>query len=195
MDERLKQRLVGAAVLVLAAVVFVPKLLDQGGGAPEQPPHIISLQPSEATVTPVVPLHGNATAAAPAPTAPARPVAAEEKPPAKAAAAPAAAESSPTGPGPTELGPTQLNPTGLGPTGLNVKPSFTVQLGSFSKADNARGLRDKLVARGYTVVVTSSGSVTRVYVGPQSSRAEAEKVLKKLLADTNLKGIVVNFSG
>ncbi len=38
MDERLKQRLVGAAVLVLAAVVFIPMLLDQGDGAPPQPP-------------------------------------------------------------------------------------------------------------------------------------------------------------
>ncbi len=76
-----------------------------------------------------------------------------------------------------------------------MKPGFAVQLGSFSKADNARGLRDKLVAGGYTAFVTTSGSVTRVYVGPQSSRAEAEKVLKKLLADTKLKGIVVNFSG
>ena len=95
-----------------------------------------------------------------------------------------------TGPGPTGPG-----PTGLGPTGLNVNPGCAVQLGSFSKADNARGLRDKLVAGGYTAFVTTSGSVTRVYVGPQSSRAEAEKVLKKLLADTKLKGIVVNFSG
>jgi cell division septation protein DedD len=76
-----------------------------------------------------------------------------------------------------------------------MKSGFAVQVGSFSKVDNARGLRDKLVARGYTAMAKTSGSVTRVYVGPQSSRAEAEKVLKKLLADFELKGIVVNFSG
>ena len=37
MDERLKRRVVGAAVLVVAVVVFVPMLLDQGKEAPEQP--------------------------------------------------------------------------------------------------------------------------------------------------------------
>ncbi len=190
MDERLKQRLVGAAVLVLAAVVFVPMLLDQGRGDPERPSPIIPSQPPEATVTPLVPLHGKATAVASAPTAPARTAPTEELPPAKAAAASAAAESPLEGPGSTEP-----EPTGPDPTRPGVKSGFAVQLGSFSKADNAMGLRDKLVAGGYTAFVTTLGSVTRVYVGPQTSRAEAEKVLKQLLADIKLKGIVVNFSG
>jgi DedD protein len=70
-----------------------------------------------------------------------------------------------------------------------------VQLGSFSKAANARGLRDKLAAKGYAAFVKSAGSVTRVYVGPQSSRAAAEKMLKKLQAETKLEGIVVTLPG
>jgi len=77
----------------------------------------------------------------------------------------------------------------------SVKSGFAVQVGSFAKASNATGLRNKLVAKGYTAFVKSSGSVTRVYVGPQSSRAKAEKVLKKLLAEFRLKGIVVRLSG
>jgi cell division septation protein DedD len=56
-------------------------------------------------------------------------------------------------------------------------------------------LRDKLVAKGYTAFVKTTGSVTRVYVGPQKDRAEAEKMLAKLLAETKLKGIVVKLSG
>ncbi len=170
MDERLKQRLVGAAVLVVAAVVFIPMLLDRGGGAPEQPPRIIPSQPSEDTHARVVLLDSNATVVAPAPAAPAKPAPAEEKPPAKAATMPVPVEPP-------------------------VTPGFTVQMGSFSKADNAGGLRDMLVAKGYTAFVKTAGSVTRVHVGPQSSRAEAEKELKKLLADTKLTGIVVNFPG
>ncbi|GMQ95982.1 MAG: hypothetical protein BMS9Abin14_470 [Gammaproteobacteria bacterium] len=171
MDERLKRRLVGAAVLVLAAVVFVPMLLDQGGKAPQRPPRMVPSPPPRVVPTPppedadarVVPLNRDAPVA---PVA-AKPAPAEDKPAARTSIAPAPA-----------------------------KPSgFAVQLGSFSKADNARGLRDKLVARGYKAFVKSSGSVRRVYVGPQRNRAEAEKVLEKLLADTKLKGIVVNFSG
>ncbi len=167
MDDRLKQRLVGAAVLVVAAIVFVPMLLDQGSGTLEQPPRIIPSQPPQETVTPPVPLDSNATAPTPAPAVPAKPTPAEDKPPIQTVIAPAGGEPS----------------------------GFAVQLGSFSKAENARGLRDKLVASGYTAFVKTSGSVTRVYVGPHASRAEAEKVLKKLLADTKLKGIVVNYSG
>ena len=172
MDERLKRRLVGAAVLVLAAVVFVPMLLDQGGGPAQQPPRtvpspsprMVPTQPPEDADARVVPLDRNAPVAAPAP---AKPAPVEDRPAARTTTASAPAEPS----------------------------GFAVQLGSFSKADNARGLRDKLVARGYKAFVKSSGSVSRVYVGPQRNRAEAEKMLKKLLADTKLKGIVVNFSG
>ena len=47
MDERLKQRLVGAAVLVLAAVIFVPMLLDQGDGDPKPSARIIQPLPLE----------------------------------------------------------------------------------------------------------------------------------------------------
>ena len=163
MDERLKRRLIGAVVLVLAAVVFVPMLLEQGGEVPKQPPRVVPTQPPEDTDARVVPLNRNAPVAAPVP---AKPAPAEEKQAVRTTSAPAPAEPS----------------------------GFAVQLASFSKADNARGLRDRLVAGGYTVFVKSSGSVSRVYVGPQRNRAEAEKMLKKLLADTKLKGIVVNFS-
>jgi DedD protein len=176
MDERLKQRLVGAAVLVLVAVIFVPMLLDQDGGDPQQPARIIPRPPPEPMPPPLpedasarsVPLDGNRRLAAPAPAAPA-----VQTPPAKTVN-----KAAPTAPAATR-----------------PKPGFAVQVGSFSKVGNARGLRDKLVAKGYTAFVKSSGSVTRVYVGPQSSRGEADKVLKKLLAELQLKGIVVQPPG
>lgn len=170
MDERMKQRLVGAAVLVLAAVIFVPMLLDQDDGDPKLPARIIQRSPPEPEPPPLpedasarsVPLDSKPTAAAPEKPEPKLPAKTVKK-------ATAAAGGTKTG--------------------------FAVQVGSFSKSSNARGLRDKLVARGYTVFVKSSGSVTRVYVGPQSSRGEAEKVLKRLLAELRLKGIVVQPPG
>lgn len=175
MDERLKQRLVGAAVLVLAAVIFVPMLLDRGDDEPPRLERAVAPAPADTSAR-VVPLEADATSAAPsAPTgAPAQPVA-EEQTPAELEPAPVVSSS----PAATRADTTQ----------------FAVQLGSFSKADNAEGLRDRLIAKGYAAYVESAGSITRVYVGPQPDRAEAEKVLKKLRAETKLKGIVVERSG
>lgn len=173
MDDRLKQRLVGAAVLVLAAVIFVPMLLDQGAEIPKPSPRMIPSEPLEDREVRVVPLDSNRPAPEPAPALPAepaKPAPTEEKRSAKALSAPAPAEPA-------------------------VKSGFAVQLGSFAEVDNAQGLRDGLIARGYRAFMKSSGKVTRVYVGPQSSRAEAQNVLKKLLADTELTGIVVKYSG
>ena len=83
----------------------------------------------------------------------------------------------------------------IAPTKAKAKPAapsgFAVQLGSFSNAANARGLRDKLEAKGYTAFVQTEGSVTRVYVGPQKSRAKADEVKKQLLEKAKLKGFVV----
>ena len=168
MDDRLKQRLVGATVLVLAAVVFVPMLLDRDEAPPPRSERLIAPPPVQDAPARVLPLDDRTPAAASAPAA---------KAPAPAvtpAKAPAAAPAKSAAPGPA---------------------GYAVQLGSFSKAENATGLRDKLVARGYTAFVETEGSITRVYVGPQASREEAEKMLKKLLAETKLKGIVVDFSG
>ena len=81
------------------------------------------------------------------------------------------------------------------PTKEAARSGYAVQLGSFSKAANARGLRDKLKASGYAAFVKSAGSVTRVYVGPQPSRAAAEKMLKKLRSETKLQGLVVTLPG
>jgi DedD protein len=182
MDERLKRRVVGAAVLVVAVVVFVPMLLEQGKEAPDprplstppvssQPPPPLPPPPEDAGVR-VVPLNRPAPAAA-APADPPKPATAAKPAPAREIApAKAAAVSTPP-----------------------VTPGFAIQLGSFSKADNALGLRDTLKAKGYRAYVKTSGSITRVYVGPQQSRAEAANALKKLLTDTKMKGIVVNFSG
>lgn len=185
MDERLKHRLVGAAVLVLAAVIFVPMLLQEDDEPPAPGPRLLPSQPMEESDARVVPLDGGSTAPASGPDLPVdAPASAPEPVAGKMAQPPAAKAVSP--------------PPAKAPAPAPVVDSatkFAVQLGSFSKADNAKGLRDRLRAKGYTAFVKSAGAVTRVYVGPQPSRAEAEKELARLLADTKLKGIVVKYSG
>lgn len=153
MDDRVKQRLVGAVVLVLAGVIFVPMLLDRSSERPRAPAS--TPPPPAAAGSRVVPVESGATT--PLPAAP-EPVAAEKPP---------------------------ITPA--------VTTGFAVQLGAFSRAENAMGLRDKLLARGYAAFLKTTGSATRVYVGPQPDRAAAEQMLKKLRAETKLKGIVVKF--
>jgi DedD protein len=176
MDERLKNRLVGAVVLVVAAVVFVPMLLNEGEEPPARAPRLLApAEPPEASGVRVVPLEDTPPAPQAAPVAPPAPVAQNPDKPEKPA--PSAAATPQSAPAPA------------------ASAGFAVQLASFSKVDNAESLRDKLNAKGYKAYVKSAGAVTRVYVGPQPSREEAERVLKKLLSDTKLKGIVVEQSG
>ena len=74
-----------------------------------------------------------------------------------------------------------------------------MQLGSFGKSQNALGLRDQLREQGYTAFVqtaySTSGAVTRVFVGPELYREEAEVVRDRLHADTTLDGLVVRYPG
>lgn len=180
LDERMKQRLVGAVVLVVAAVVFVPMLLDQDDEEPRivPAPRVIQPEPLPADADArAVPLEGNTPVAVPPPAAPAPPPV-QQAPAKQAAPAKKAAPKKKAA-----------------PAKKSAKSGYAVQLGSFSKAANARGLRDKLAAKGYTAFVESAGSVTRVYVGPQPSRAAAEKMLKKLRAEMKLEGIVVTLPG
>lgn len=188
MDERMKQRLVGAAVLVIAAVVFVPMVLDQAEPEPR-------LLPTPPAVTPEAPEPLPADADARAVPLATPPAAAPR--PASAPPATPPAEREPVvraaPPPPAEKPAVRTTPPP--PKEPAAASGYAVQVGSFTKAANARGLRDKLVAKGYAAFVRDTGSVTRVYVGPQPSRAAAEKMRQKLEAEAKLTGIVVTLPG
>jgi DedD protein len=188
----MKQRLVGAAVLVIAAVVFVPMVLDQGEEEAARivpAPRVIEPEPEPLPADAdarAVPLGGGGTAAPPAPApAPVEPAPGKQAAPAKEATP--AEQAAPA----MKAAPAKK----ATPTKEPAQSGYAVQLGSFSNAANARGLRDKLKASGYAAFVKSTGSVTRVYVGPQPSRAAAEKMLKKLRSETKLQGLVVTLPG
>jgi DedD protein len=67
-----------------------------------------------------------------------------------------------------------------------AKERFIVQVGAFADASKAREVRLKVERAGLTtythVAKTKDGERTRVRVGPLASRAEAEKVAKKIKA-------------
>ncbi len=120
---------------------------------------------------------------------------ADDKPPARAAEIspkpPSAASDpkAPAKPGPSESARARAllegRDTGK-PATAAVPGRFVVQVGAFADASAAREVRQKVEKLGlktYTQVVeTSSGSRTRVRIGPLESREQADKVLDRLKA-------------
>lgn len=78
------------------------------------------------------------------------------------------------------------------PAASNV--GFAVQLGAFSKADDANALRDKLRAGGFSAFVeqvkTDKGTLSRVRVGPVASRADADRLKAQVAAKMGINGMV-----
>jgi DedD protein len=72
--------------------------------------------------------------------------------------------------------------------------AWVVQVGSFADRKNARALRDKLRQQGHASFVESvngkSGRVYRVRVGPELTRAAADKLRQRLAKEAGLKGLV-----
>ena len=210
MDQQLKERLVGAVVLVAAGIVFIPMILSGAHERDRPPPRAVTppaaARPAGGFSSRIVPL-AKPGAAAPGSGAsatsgrePARdaarrqdpaPVAPAVQPPQTSATAPATspAASLPRAP---QAGP--VASSGSGP-----RAGWVVQLGSFASARNAHALRDRLTESGFAAFAESSGSgaqaVTRVYVGPEPDRERAEGHVAKLLEQTRLKGIVVRYPG
>lgn len=182
MEQRLKQRLIGAVVLVALAVIFIPMLL-QGPIERESTsvPLAIPAQPAvevrvQAPVEPQVPVTELPEVSDSAPPQSSEPVVQSPVASEKPAAVP---------PEPSVMSP-QLPPE---------LASWTVQVGSFSTEANALGLRDSLRSKGYAAYTekTRSGGKTlyRVRVGPTVERSEADKLRTALASKESLKGLVV----
>jgi len=197
MERALKERIIGAAVLVLFVVLVVPVFLD----GPPSDAEIVSErlllpgQDGQKTQTVVldrdrtdpVPAANNAT---PAPrretTKPA-----DSQPESKAASKPA--DKPADKPAATQTQPpasaAQRDEPAAKPAAAPPRVSSTgmwaVQLGSFSNKDNADKLAADLRKQGYAAFLsqlkTDGGQLHRVRIGPQKDRDSAEAMAKRLL--------------
>ena len=185
MNIQLKQRLIGAVVLVALAVIFIPMLLsgrgDLGGSIdgsnipPEPdfrfPPVPTAPKAPPVAAAPVVPLGDEVEL----PVEPDKPAPAKNTVKTPVKPVPSIAEKT----APTEPG--QLS-------------GWVVQVGSFSARNNAQALRDKLREQGHASFMESikgaSGRVYRVRVGPELSKAAADKLRQRLAKESGLKGLV-----
>ena len=210
MDRRVKERLVGASILVVLIVLVVPELLSGPPTGPVAPRLPVSAPEPVRNVTvdlatskspePVVEpapassaqTHGAAenpaSAASMGEAAGSGEASTREPPPAALppASAPSAAPPLETGaPPPTSKSATARPATGHG---------WAVQLGSFASRANADKLVRQLRAQGFGVYVLSGGSGTaaryRVRVGPLADRNVATQAEAKLRSSGHIGSLV-----
>lgn len=185
MDQKLKERLTGAIVLVLLAVILLPLVMDdarkvdtgiKATNIPEKP--------QEEFTTRLVPIPEQDEVVPVEETADPAPV---EEPPVVTAETETAAEPAPAEP----VAEPEVETGGL--TG------WVVQVGSFSRK-NADSLDARLRAAGYSSyvvddpVVARDGSLLyRVRIGPEVLRSEALKLKAEIKKEMDLDGFVLNY--
>lgn len=83
------------------------------------------------------------------------------------------------------------------PSTESVSAGWVVQLGSFRHQKNVKQLLAKLEDAGYRAfsrpIETSSGPLTKVFVGPEIDKVKLEKAIPHLQEVTGLKGKVTAF--
>ena len=198
MERALKERIIGAVVLVIFAVLVVPIFLDGPPAGGEIVTERVLLPGQEDQKTQTVVLDRDRKEPVPAASAPAQakpepvvrePVREEPQPAAikqqdqdqeqeqdqdqeqEQEQAPETREEKP----PSRPAPTPAAST----TGM-----WAVQLGSFSNKDNAEKLAADLRKQGYAAFLsqlsTDKGQLHRVRIGPQKDRAGAEAMASRL---------------
>jgi len=206
-ERRLKERLTGAAVLILLAVIFIPMILDTSVQdeiritetnipprpdttlrtlvIPDEPP------PVNATVAPVIPIEEPANDAA---------VTSDETYAEDATTVPVTEDAPVTT---TSVMPPSVPAAKPAEQAIADEPSasglsaWIIQLGSFSSQANATNLVQQLQNEGYPAFLeelnTGTGIAWRVRVGPEVRRVDAEAMLERLSTNMKLEGIILRY--
>ncbi|OEY67704.1 SPOR domain-containing protein [Marinobacter sp. X15-166B] len=213
--DGLKQRIIGALVLISLVVIFVPMLFDEPHSErtsraitlPEEPPfpevHVPQPKPADIpsyrleepadTAAPPArqapPSEPLPELAEPAITQPAPPEAREPEPPVASTPEPRPEPR----PEPAARVPAE---TASADFTRSLKGAWVIQLGSFGNAENARRLRDRVREKGYhshlQEVPRGDSSLTRVFSGPFADKSEAERAKKALDAAFGLNSLVTS---
>ncbi|HCF5445680.1 SPOR domain-containing protein [Pseudomonas aeruginosa] len=223
LERGLKQRIVGALVLIALAVIFLPMLFTredesrqvvveapprpQSPAMPSvevQPTEVPELQPGEEGIAPEI-VEEVSPAAAGQPSQPigglpATPPATQ--PPAQAQAQPPAQAQAQAQAPAASLPPSQPQPPAAPPSpppaekrldANNLPQSWSVQLASLSNRARAEELQKTLRSQGYNAYIRSFDGMNRVFVGPVIQRAEADRLRDQLSKQQKLNGFVVRF--
>ena len=219
MERRLKERLIGAAVLVMIAVIFIPMILDDsiqdeseitgtnipqrpedGSGSsivPDQAPDIKEIPPlltGETNMENVGEPDKHTGDAA----VPEKITGAVAKPETGGVTAEPDKETQKTAAAPEKaITPAPQDSPSRTETEKKGLTAWVVQLGSFSSRENADKLSEKLRHAGYAAFVepikTGSETAYRVRVGPELLRSDAQVLQKKIDKQFQQKGIVLRY--
>lgn len=185
MQQKVKYRLVGFAVILISAAVIFPVFFDGAGykerhlqseipPGPERP-EIVRIEPQNK------PLPDTSKPAEPKP-----PVALPELPKqVKQVIEKIEKEQK------VELEIHKDQPV-LDQEGVPV--AWTLQLASFKDEANAKSLRKQLISEGHKVFTRKQGELIKVYVGPEFQKSRLESLKLTLKKDFGLNGIIVRFT-
>ena len=183
MEERTRNRAVGAAVLLLAAVIVLPLVLESAPPDREPAPEPAPADPPEPSPDRIriTTLDGK-----------------EESPPSPP---PARSAEAPARPAPASVGAADRAPDPEPDAGAAAPAAgWAVQIGSFAEPANAERLRAQVASRGYRVltqqIAGGEGKArVRVLVGPDRTRAAAAAWRSRLEREDSIRGFVVRYPG
>src|SRR3972149_2841821 len=207
MEQGLKERLVGAAVIVILAVIFIPMLLDDTEdqevvitetNIPPKPENM-PLPPS--VDERIIPADSNFSS---------RIIPVQEEPAVEEVEEPVVQKTEEAVP-PAEkketTSPKSAQTAGqksAAAAGKNDEPAtnvgvsaWVVQLGSFSSEKNAQELNQKLKQAGFRSFVEplkqNNTTSSRMRVGPELRRSDAQIIKEKLKSTMQIEGIIVHY--
>src|SRR5690554_4907740 len=209
-DSKLKQRIVGAIVLIALAVIFLPMLFKK-----EEPVQEIVVQAPPMPQAPAVPQFPVEDVSVPEPvlddewdehiiveqaseqpeqldSEPAAAVA-PIAPPVEPVAQPSQPATQPAAPSKaiTEKPAQQAPAPGIDKNNLPV--SWSVQLANVTSKANAEALRDSYRKKQYNAYVRSADGSHRVLIGPLVKEADAQSMCKSLKAREKQECFVVRY--
>lgn len=219
--DGLKQRIIGALVLISLAVIFVPMVFDEPHSGrtstsiniPEEPPFPeVEAPASDAASPPPYQKDRPATASSGAQdyriledeVSAGKPVPDNRVDKVSEIAKPVEAQPTPSASAPEKPVSTVKVEAPAEVEAEEVSAEFTrslegawvVQLGSFGNGDNARRLRDKVREKGYNShlqeVVRGENTLTRVFSGPFAEKSEAESAKRALDKAFSLNSLVTS---
>lgn len=179
LDKNLKQRMVGALVLVALAVIFLPMLFSR----PDDIRQVVVDAPVMPQTPAMAPVELEPVIVPQAEPLPEDPMTASDQNPGSSVSPP---ESEVVETSPASAPEARLDAN-------NLPVTWSVQLASLASRSSADALQQKLRSKGYNAYVRSFDGKNRVLVGPVVERSEADRLRDQLGRQQNLNGFVVRF--
>ena len=192
LDKGLKQRMVGALVLIALAVIFVPMLFTRE----DDLRHVVVDAPAMPNTPPVAQIEIEPVEVPEPKSIPEGFEIVEDNASAQAAAVPSAVptESPAVAESEQVKAPAQATPVPQPRVDAdNLPVSWSIQLASLSNRASAEKLQKTLREQGYNAYIRTADGMNRVFVGPLIERDEANRLRDQLQRQQKLNGFVVRF--